>query len=58
LIKGFPSWKDALKFEWRWKRMKRKHKSWERGLEELMKLDKPTKSATPFKDYKLEVCKE
>ncbi len=51
LVGGFPSWNDALKFEWRWKRLGRKHRSWEKGLEHLLGLDKPTTSATPYSLY-------
>jgi predicted GIY-YIG superfamily endonuclease len=51
LVGGFPSWNDALKFEWRWKRFGRKFRNWEKGLEALMALDKPTESAVPYVDY-------
>jgi predicted GIY-YIG superfamily endonuclease len=51
LIGGFPTWNDALKFEWRWKRFSYKHKGWQKGLEALMALEKPTESATPYTEY-------
>lgn len=53
LIGGFPSWSDALKFEWRWKQIKRRRTQhrWQPALEELLALDKPTESATPYSEY-------
>lgn len=52
LIGGFPSWSDALKFEWRWKRMKRAHgHRWQPALDALLALEKPTSTATPYRDY-------
>lgn len=52
LVGGFPSWEDALKFEWRWKQIKRRrgHQALP-ALEELLALDKPTSSATPYSEY-------
>ena len=51
VVSGFPSWKDALKFEWRWKRLGRKCRSWKKGLEALLALPKPTETATLYIDY-------
>jgi len=52
LVGGFPTWNDALKFEWRWKRMKRlHHHDWKKGLEALLALEKPTESGTLFSEY-------
>ena len=51
LVGGFPTWNDALRFEWRWKQFGRKHRNWEKALEALLALDKPTESGTPFAEY-------
>ena len=52
LVGGFPTWNDALKFEWRWKQIKRRNgHNWSKALEILLALEKPTESATPYKDY-------
>jgi structure-specific endonuclease subunit SLX1 len=57
-VEGFPTWSEALKFEWAWKFYSRKMskkmfplKRREEALDKLLSLEKPTSSAIPFKDW-------
>lgn len=57
-ISGFPSWKCALQFEWRWKQLTRKiHEKcnpFERrikALNQLIKLEQSTSKAIPFQEW-------
>ena len=53
-VSGFPTWVDALQFEWKWKKISRDIKlksSLQRRLEALTLLlacDKSTSASTPF----------
>ena len=56
-ISGFPSWKCALQFEWRWKQLSRKlnGKPLEKrfnALNQLLQLDQSTSKAIPFSNWK------
>ena len=62
---GFPTWKCALQFEWKWKFLTRKvpkgGSSLQRRLEALTVLTSSERSTTqsiPFSEYKLEVIEE
>jgi structure-specific endonuclease subunit SLX1 len=68
-VKGFPDWRSALQFEWKWKQIGRKiiknegHTSSPverrmKSLEQLMSMKKSTTNAIPFSEYKLEVVFE
>ena len=56
-VSGFPDWRAALQFEWRWKQLSRKmtnKKPVEKRLEalqQLLALDKSTESAIPFNQW-------
>lgn len=60
-VKGFPDWKSALQFEWRWKQISRqiqkhspKQLPIERrldALQKLLELDKPTTAAIPYHEW-------
>ena len=60
-VENFPSWNEALKFEWRWKQISRQiqkynptQKPKERRLEALNKLlalDKPTSKAELYENW-------
>jgi len=57
-ISGFPTWNAALQFEWRWKQLSRKIKSYDTPLEKrmialntLLNLDKSTTKAIPYKEW-------
>jgi len=57
-VSGFPDWKSALQFEWRWKQLSRKlslkSKPVERRMEalnKLLKLDKPTTKALLYSEW-------
>jgi predicted GIY-YIG superfamily endonuclease len=57
-ISGFPTWNDALKFEWAWKRARLgRHGSLGalHGLSTLLSRERATSSATPFSDMTLSV---
>ena len=57
-VSGFPDWKSALQFEWRWKQLTRKIKSKKspiekriQALNELLSLKKSTCNAIPFEEW-------
>jgi len=57
-IEGFPDWKTALQFEWRWKQLTRKitiytHPLHRRmfALKQLLELDKPTSKAILYSEW-------
>lgn len=56
-VHGFPTHRDALQFEWKWKHLSRKapgQTSLDRrlsALQTLVSLEQPTKSATPFSAF-------
>lgn len=57
-VSGFPDWRSALQFEWRWKKMARKYPvkifPLERrmaALKELLSLEKSTTLAIPFAEW-------
>jgi structure-specific endonuclease subunit SLX1 len=58
-VQGFPDNHAALSFEWRWKRLSQKgiYKGLEplerrlEALQELLRLDRPTSTATPYSLY-------
>jgi structure-specific endonuclease subunit SLX1 len=57
-VSGFPDWKSALQFEWRWKQISRKIKSKNspiekriQALNQLLSLEKSTSNAIPFEEW-------
>jgi predicted GIY-YIG superfamily endonuclease len=58
-IKGFPNWKAALQFEWRWKQLSRRLMSKYtnplqrrmQALHQLLQLNKPTSKAMLYSDW-------
>jgi predicted GIY-YIG superfamily endonuclease len=57
-VEGFPDWKSALQFEWRWKQLTRKittsvHPLHRRiiALKQLLELDRPTSKAIPYNEW-------
>ena len=60
-VENFPSWNEALKFEWRWKQISRQiqkskptQKPIERRIEALktlLSLDKPTSKAMAYSEW-------
>jgi structure-specific endonuclease subunit SLX1 len=60
-VEGFPDWKAALQFEWRWKNMTRKlvkHHGFRSPLDnrlfalsELLALDRSTSKAVPYSEW-------
>ena len=60
-VENFPSWNEALKFEWRWKQISRKiqkskpdQKPIERRMEALktlLSLDRPTSKAMAYSEW-------
>lgn len=60
-VEGFPDWKAALQFEWRWKNMTRKlvkHHGFSApldnrlfALQELLRLDRATSKAVPYSEW-------
>ena len=62
-VENFPSWQEALRFEWRWKHLSRQiqkskptQKPIERRLEaldKLLKLDKPTSKAELYSNWEI-----
>ena len=61
-VSGFPTWKDTLQFEWKWKQLSRKipsKNSLQRRLEALNILvssEKSTSTSTPFNEWTLPLC--
>jgi len=56
-VSGFPTWIDALQFEWKWKKLS-KGTSLQCRLEALNVLitsEKSTASSTPFSEWELKV---
>ena len=61
-VSGFPTWRDALQFEWKWKFLTRKKKMSgtpvERRmsvLQDLMASERSTSKAIPFKDWEIPI---
>jgi structure-specific endonuclease subunit SLX1 len=58
-VSGFPDWRSALQFEWRWKQLSRKYQSKKIpplekriiALKELLTLDKPTILSIPYTEW-------
>lgn len=57
-VEGFPDWRTALQFEWRWKQLSRqlprKMQPLDRrmqALDKLLALDKPTSKAMPYAEW-------
>ena len=57
-VEGFPDWKTALQFEWRWKQLSRKLpaslfplKRRMLALKELLALDRPTSKAMLYSEW-------
>ena len=57
-IEGFPSWSEALKFEWAWKFYSRKLSKTlfpldrrKKALETVLSLEKPTSKALPYNEW-------
>ena len=57
-VEGFPDWKAALQFEWRWKQLSRKVKKKSRPIEkrlialkQLLTLERPTTNAIAFSEW-------
>jgi structure-specific endonuclease subunit SLX1 len=57
-VTGFPSWNEALKFEWAWKFYSRKLSKnlfplerRKQALDKLLSMDKPTSKAIPYDDW-------
>jgi len=60
-VENFPTWNEALKFEWRWKQISRqiqKSKSFQKPIERrlealktLLALDKPTTKAELYSEW-------
>jgi predicted GIY-YIG superfamily endonuclease len=58
-VTGFPTWPDALRFEWRWKQLCRKAKvkkgssidRRKRALQQLLELPRATTAAMPYLEW-------
>lgn len=57
-VRGFPTWKAALQFEWRWKQLTRKNTSSAppldrrlKALDQLLAMDRPTTAAEKYSDW-------
>jgi structure-specific endonuclease subunit SLX1 len=57
-VSGFPDWKSALQFEWRWKQLTRKIKlkmfpleKRMTALQTLLSLDRPTTKSVPYIEW-------
>jgi len=64
-VSGFPEWRTALQFEWRWKQISRKvdkrlfKKPIQRRMEALqilLSLEKATSSSIPYKEWSIRPC--
>ena len=64
-VSGFPEWRTALQFEWRWKQISRKvdkrlfKKPIQRRMEALqilLSLEKATSSSIPYKEWSVSPC--
>ena len=62
-VSGFPDWKSALQFEWRWKQLSRKLPNsmfpLERrmaALDELLSLERATTKAIPYAEWETRPC--
>ena len=61
-VSGFPTWRDALQFEWKWKQLSRKvpsNQSLQRRLEALNVLiasGKSTSTSTLFDEWNSPLC--
>ena len=63
-VENFPSWNEALKFEWRWKQLSRQIQKKQPNLkpkdkrllalDQLLKLDRPTTKAIPYSEWDTE----
>ena len=61
-IEGFPSWSEALKFEWAWKFYSRKLSKTlfpldrrKKALETVLSLEKPTSKAIPYNEWETSI---
>jgi len=57
-VSGFPTWVDALQFEWKWKHLTRYKQTLQKRLEDLnilLSSDKSTLTSTPFENYSMSV---
>jgi len=57
-VSGFPDWKSALQFEWRWKQLSRKIsikmfplERRMKALQELLKLERPTSKSKAYSEW-------
>ena len=60
-VENFPSWQEALRFEWRWKHLSRQIQKRTpsinpiekrvQALDQLLSLEKSTNNAIPFKEW-------
>lgn len=57
-VQGFPDWRTALQFEWRWKQLSRKLprnmpplERRESALQTILALDRPTTKAIPYAEW-------
>jgi len=58
-VSGFPDWRSALQFEWRWKQLSRKYQSTKipplekrmKALKELIAMEKPTTLSIPYTEW-------
>jgi predicted GIY-YIG superfamily endonuclease len=58
-VSGFPDWRSALQFEWRWKQLSRKYQSKKihplekrmKALKELIALERSTTLAVPYTEW-------
>jgi len=57
-VSGFPDWKSALQFEWRWKHLSRKYsfkmnplERRMKALKDLMNLERPTSKSVPYAEW-------
>lgn len=61
-ISGFPTWTDALQFEWKWKQLSRKSQSTNslqkrlEALNILITSDRSTSTSTPFVNWETPLC--